>query len=70
VSVPLLASEASGCWSCLPFSVLNRGPGKIATRWSLLRYCGYFGGLANSESPVALRPPLARGLPFSTALQR
>ena len=26
-----------------------------------------FGGSANSESPVALRPPLARGLPFSTA---
>ena len=29
-----------------------------------------FGGSANSESPVALRPPLARGLPFSTVFNR
>jgi hypothetical protein len=34
-------------------------------------YCEvcYFGGPANSESPVALRPSLARGMPFSFALR-
>ena len=26
----------------------------------------YFGGPANSGSPVALRPPFARGMPLST----
>ena len=30
---------------------------------------GYFGDPANSGSSVVLRPPLARGLPFSTAVQ-
>jgi hypothetical protein len=29
--------------------------------------CRYFGGPADSESPVALRPPLTRGLPFRLA---
>jgi hypothetical protein len=29
--------------------------------------CRYFGGPANSGSPVALRPPLTRGLPFRPA---
>jgi hypothetical protein len=39
-------------------------------RWENSHRSRYFGGPANSESPVALRPPLTRGLPFRLASLR
>ncbi len=59
------------------FKILRMFPfrPRIGSRWENsyastnqhLRVNRYFGGPADSGSPVALRPPLARGLPFSTA---
>jgi hypothetical protein len=45
--------------SHMSLSALENGP-----PGSEIRGDRDFGGPANSESPVALRPPLAKGLPF------
>jgi hypothetical protein len=46
------------CLAHFPFDPEDRVAGKS------LRLIALFGNPANSESPVALRPPLAGGLPF------
>ena len=47
---------------CFPLIVLSKGAAEKTAAFSHQR----FGDPADSESSVALRPPLARGLPFST----
>ena len=46
-----------GSFAFFSFDLRQGATGKIGRRH-------YFGGPANSGSPVALRPPLARGMPF------
>jgi hypothetical protein len=58
-SRPLMGEGVAWC-HYVPFAP---EPGPLGNSWRKDRY---FGGPANSGSPVALRPPLARGLPFST----
>jgi hypothetical protein len=50
-------------WKFSLSALVNRADGRTAT-WSDAPTSS-FGGSANSESPAALRPSLARGLPLS-----
>ena len=62
---PRIADDEDCCLALLPLRPWNgnrRGESSFETG-------RYFGGPANSESPVALRPSLTRGLPFRSAIR-
>ena len=60
--------DSRNFWILLLMLMFPLSPEQEATGENSFVTCSYFGGPADSESPVALRPSLARGLPFRLLL--